>query len=148
MRRRQLTSILLGTLLLAAVAAHAIWAPSAVARGGEDWPFFCSIESPNDDDVNAFKILNDAESPSGYGLQLFAGAKEVAYIFADVSDTADHKFYQVYGRQSHARIFRDRQILAFIAKDTSSVSQGDVQLTWHDADGEFSMRPMNCRAPK
>jgi hypothetical protein len=141
---RQITILFLGLAALAGLTC----AERAVAHGGEDWPFFCSLNQQGaEGGVDGLKLVTDDQSANGYGLELYSGTDLVGYIYPDVSDSDDKKFLIVYGETPYG-IFnaRRRQIMAAVAKDGVSDSWGDVEITLAGVEAEFYQNPMSCKA--
>jgi hypothetical protein len=140
---RQIITLCLGLVALAGAAR----AEPATVRGGEDWPFFCTLNQGADGGVDGLKLVSDSQSPNGYGLELYAGSDFVAYVIPDVNDSDDKKFLMIYGETPYG-VFkaRSRQILAAVAKDGGPNSWGDVQITWAGQQAQFYQNPMNCKA--
>ncbi len=131
------------TAMLLLLAASAGISDRAQARGGEDFPFFCMTD--NEPNLDSFKIVSDLRSSTGYALELYRNGGLDGYVEANVDDSTDGKYWVVYARQWRWTVLFDRQVLAYINKDTGESPYEDVKASLHNAAGrDWELKPMRC----
>lgn len=129
--------------LAVALGAAALPASPAKAGGGEDFPFFCM--TGNDPRIDAFKIVADNRSTSGYMVMMIRSGTNDGYFPVNVTETDDGKWWQIYGIQYGYTLLTDRHILAYINKETGDLSHEDVKTSLRNGEGrDWSLKPMRC----
>jgi hypothetical protein len=127
----------LGLLALLSTAA----APEA--RAGEDFPFFCAIQST----PMAFRVVSDHASPTGYSMILYRRLRLDQRIPAELGTTADGKYWVVKG--SHldtSRLYR-REVLAYIGMADERASHGDIKAQTRTGRARgWDLKPMTCQS--
>lgn len=109
------------------------------ALAGEDFPFFCSVqETPR-----SFSLVTDMDSPTGYTLVLYLRMRVEARAPAEVTSTADGKYWLV---KAHQTGVVDRQVLAYIGLTDGRTSHGDVRSQRVLSKGRgWDLKPMSCK---
>jgi len=116
---------------------------SNAALAGEDWPFFCRLDTEG---MQMFNVVDDVNSPTGHTLIMYLYGEYDGSMAADVRLSDDNKYYVIHGRE-HLGPFRDRQLLAFINRYTDEASHADVRMTRRNRDADFYLQPVACGAP-
>lgn len=144
---RHVRSLCLSIGLLAG-AAFGLSPGKALAKGGEDFPFFCSLDFNSGGMAESFQLVPDNRSDSGYAMLIYTKLNFTAWVPAYLDETQDGKYWVVYARQHHFTVLFDRQILAYVAKDPAKLSHGDVHMTLRNArGGDWYLKPMRCDRP-
>jgi len=141
MRRFRLTVFTMGITW----ASLMVLAAPPAQGGGEDFPFFCTMAGEMEGE--AFKIMSDATSVSGYQIILYHRGRSYAAMPGWIADSDDRRHYVVYGRQQLPFLV-DRQFLALIAKASQADSGADIQRTVRGADATFELSPAQCGLPQ